>query len=556
MFRHIRIALLAALLYHVTAGGAQTKSSADAPRHAFSSARVEAKPTTLEQRAILAFNKARQSPLELNAFLVRMPKGADLHMHLSGAVYAETFIQDAAQDLLCVHSSTLSFFKPSATIPSVPPQPVCGEGNVRASDAFKDQHLYDSLVDSFSMRSFVASSGTSGHDQFFATFERFGAISKSHTGEWLDEVATRAAAQNEQYLEIMETPVFSEVTHLIAHMGWPATPVDPSLNRTGDATGTTRQDLSRLRETLLDAGLRDEAAIDIKQLDEALAARDRIEDCGQASARASCSVKIRFLYQVLRANPPQHVFAQALLAFEVASQDPRVVGLNFVQPEDAYLSMSEYHRQMLMLDYLHSVYPAVHISLHAGELAPGLVPPAGLRFHIREAVDLGHAERIGHGVDILYENDPQALLKEMADRHIMVEINLTSNDVILGVNTNHHSLPAYLAAGVPAALSTDDEGVSRIDLTHEYTRAATDFHLTYLELKKMARTSLEHSFLPGASLWRQPDRFDQAVPECGAQRPGAADPDARCLRFLRSSERAAQQWELEHRYLVFESSLY
>jgi adenosine deaminase len=511
--------------------------------------------TPHEQRATQAFNAAKQSPLQLNAFLARMPKGADLHMHLSGAVYAETFIKDAAADLLCVNPTTLSFTKNIGTTRSLPPQPVCGEGNVRAESAFKDQHLYDTLVDSFSMRSFVPTPGTSGHDQFFATFERFGGINKSHTGEWLDEVATRAAAQNEQYLEVMETPIFADAAKLGYSLSWPTTPVDPSLNRTGDATGTTREDLSHLRDTLLADGLRDEVAIDRKELDEALEARDKIENCGQPNARTACSVKIRFLYQVLRAFPPQQVFAQTLLAFEVASQDPRVVGLNFVQPEDAYMAMSEYHRQMLMLDYLHSVYPTVHISLHAGELAPGLVPPNGLRFHIREAVDLGHAERIGHGVDIMYENEPQALLKEMADRHILVEINLTSNDVILGVSTNHHSLPAYRAAHVPVALSTDDEGVSRIDLTHEYTRAAIDFHLDYLDLKNMARASLEHSFLPGPSLWQQPDTFTRTIPDCAGQPLGAAKPPSKCLTFLNSSEKAAQQWELEHRYDLFESNL-
>ncbi len=217
--------------------------------------------------------------------------------------------------------------------------------------------------------------------------------------------------------------------------------------------------------------------------------------------------------------------------------------------------MSEYHRQMLMLDYLHSVYPRVHISLHAGELAPGLVPPAGLCFHIREAVDLGHAERIGHGVDIMYEHDPQLLLKELADRHIMVEINLTSNDVILGITGNHHPLPIYRAAQVPVALSTDDEGVSRIDLTHEYTRAALDFNLTYLDLKNMARTSLEHSFLPGPSLWQQPDNFTRTVPACASQPLGSENPTAKCLDLLKSSDKAAQQWELEHRYQVFEANL-
>jgi len=511
--------------------------------------------TPSEQRAIRAFDIAKHSPLELHAFLERMPKGADLHMHLSGAIYAETFIKDAAADGLCVNPKTFSFFKPAATTRSLPPQPVCGEGNERAENAFKDQKLYDALVDSFSMRSFVPSAGTSGHDQFFATFSRFGGIDKSHTAEWLDEVATRAAAQNEQYLEVMETPIFTDVANLSSQIDWPSTPADPAQNRTGDATGTAREDLSRLRDALLAAGLRDEVAIDRKELDDALDARNQIENCGQPSARAACSVKIRFLYQVLRGFPPQQVFAQTLLAFEVASVDSRVVGLNFVMPEDGYMSMSEYHRQMLMLDYLHGVYPKVHISLHAGEIAPGLVPPDGLRFHIREAVDLGHAERIGHGVDIMYEREPQSLLKEMASRHIMVEINLTSNDLILGVQPPWHPLPNYRAAGVPVALSTDDEGVSRIDLTNEYTRAALEFNLSYLDLKASARTSIEHSFLPGNSLWQQQDAFTQTVPACASQPLGAANPTPKCLSFLQSSEKAAEQWQLEHRFGLFESTL-
>jgi len=540
------------LLCFVTAAIAQTP------------ARPATRPTTKtpaptatprEQRAIRAFNTAKQSPLELNAFLKRMPKGGDLHNHLSGAVYAETFIKDAAADGLCVDPKTMSFFKPAATTRSLPPQPVCGEGNVRADSAFKDQRLYDALVDSFSMRSFVPSAGVSGHDQFFATFSRFGGIDKSHTGEWLDEVAARAAAQNEQYLELMVTPTFSHAAEIGARIGWPTTPVDPSQSRTGDATGTTRADLSHLRDALLAAGLRDEIAVDRKEIEDALDARNNLEHCGQPGASPACSVKIRILYQVIRVFPPQQVFAQTLLAFEVASQDPHVVGLNFVAPEDAYMSMSEYHRQMLMLDYLHSVYPAVHITLHAGELAPGLVPPNGLRFHIREAIDLGHAERIGHGVDVMYENEPQSLLKEMASRHIMVEINLTSNDVILGINPPWHPLPVYRAAGVPVALSTDDEGVSRIDLTNEYTRAAMDFNLSYLDLKASARTSIEHSFLPGVSLWQKPDVFTQTVSACAGQPLGAAKPTPKCLSFLQASEKATEQWQLERRFDLFESSL-
>jgi len=107
---------------------------------------------------------------------------------------------------------------------------------------------------------------------------------------------------------------------------------------------------------------------------------------------------------------------------------------------------------------------------------------------------------------------------------------------------------------VPVALSTDDEGVSRIDLTHEYVRAVETFPLTYADLKKMVRTSIEHSFLPGASLWREGDDFGQVVSACSPDAPGATEPSPACKDFLKSSEKAQQQWELERRFAAFEAS--
>ena len=343
-----------------------------------------------EQHASAAFTAARAAGApSLHAFIERMPKGADLHMHLSGAIYAETFLKDAVEDHLCLDPIRQTLVKNIGLTRSLPPQPVCAEGMLAASTAFRDQALYDAMVDAFSMRSFVPSSGISGHDQFFATFARFGGLDKSHTAEWLDEVATRAAAQNEQYLEIMLTPDFAALGTLGNSLGWPTPPIPSSGSDTSTPSpplGASPAELATLREKLLAGGLRDQAAANRAEVAAYLQQRRELEHCGQPTATPACAVEIRILYQVLRAFPPQRVFAQTLLAFEVASSDPNVVGLNFVQPEDAYLAMSEYHRQMLMLDYLHSVYPKVHITLHAGELAAGLVPPPGLRFHIREAV--------------------------------------------------------------------------------------------------------------------------------------------------------------------------
>ena len=492
-------------------------------------------------RASRAYEQAvKAGPLALHAFLQQFPKGADLHVHLSGAIYAETFIQDAAEDGLCVDPIALKFAPPPCAPNLVPATRLTG--NITSAD----QDLYDRLVDSFSMRSFVPSAGVSGHDQFFATFARFGGLNKQHVGEWVDEVARRAAAQNQQYLELMHTPSFGHAAALARQVGWPADP--------------DTKTFAAIRAALLKGGLRDEVATDMGEVKNAEASRQKLEKCGTPEAAPACQVEIRYIYQVLRGFAPEQVFAQTLLGFETVQQsadqqEPGFVGINFVMPEDGLVSMHDYTLQMHMLDYLHSVYPKVHISLHAGELAPGLVPPEGLRFHIRQAVELGHAERIGHGVDVMYEDNPKQLLQELAAKHVMVEVNLSSNEGILGVKGDKHPFPLYRAAHVPVALSTDDEGVSRIELTDEYTRAALDYHLSYADLKQLARTGMEHDFLAGASLWSAEDSFTVPVAACKRQVVGSDAPSSSCKAFRDANPKAAAQWELERRFRVFEAAL-
>jgi adenosine deaminase len=513
--RFIRLLALSAVLFAAACSNPQSVSH---PRQ-----------TEAEQRTIRAFEVARANPLDLHAFLAAMPKGGDLHVHLSGAVYAESFIRAGVNDHLCVDVSSLSLVKPIGTS--------CIHGEVPAESAYLDQHLYDSLVDAFSMRGFVPTPGVTGHDHFFDAFAKFLAVDESHTGEWLDEVVTRAATQNEQYLELMVTPSLAHIIALSKEVGW-----------------HDDQDFGALRGQLLAHGLRNDVNAVSTFLDQAESFRRQSEHCGEANRTPGCAVQVRYLYQILRAEPPAQVFAQTLLGFEAASVDRRVVGINYVQPEDAYIAMSDYALHMRMVAFLHNLYPKVHISLHAGEIAPELVPPGGLCCHIRQAVEVAGAERIGHGVDVMNEDRPYDLLREMAAKHVMVEINLTSNDVILGVTGYDHPFPIYRRFGVPVALSTDDEGVSRIDLTHEYVRAVETYGLTYEDLKRLARTSLEHSFLPGASLWRNRDSFEYSAPQCSNDSRGADTTSSECSTFLRSSERAQQQWELERRFRVFESS--
>jgi hypothetical protein len=412
-----------------------------------------------EARAARYMEAVRNDPPQLMLFLRDMPKGADLHYHMSGGVYAENFIKWAAQDNLCVDtlSSRLSGPPCDSTLNRVP-----------AASALQNARLYNQMIDALSMRNWNAAR-KNGHDQFFDTFGKYGAASgPGRTVDIMKEVTARAKANHVEYMELMWTPDEGGASRLGRSIGW------------GDG------DFGRQRERLLAAGLRDTVTRTSRLIDNVL-------------TQAKAPIEVRIMYQVSRATAPEQVFAQILFGFELASADRHVVGLNLVQPEDNYVAMRDFSLQMRMIQFLRALYPNVPVSLHAGELAPGLVPPEGLRFHINESVRVAGASRIGHGVDIAHEDSAVALLKEMARRKVMVEINLTSNAVILGVSGKDHPLHLYMKYGVPVALSTDDEGVARSDINFEYKRAVEEQGLTYPQLKQMAMNSIRYSFADAAT---------------------------------------------------------
>lgn len=482
---------------------------------------------TPEQKTARYLDSIRSQPPLLLAFLHDVPKGGDLHNHLDGAIYAEDLLDFAASDNFCIDRTTSKLLgAPCDSCEHYTPKP-----SIRC--AYDDHILYSQIIDAWSMRNWRAGD-ESGHDHFFAAFDKFGLTSHNHVAEGVATVVNRAAREHVQYIEFMHTADGGAAPKLGMQLGWDS-------------------DYAKMRENLLAGGLKEIAAATSKTLAED-DARARTElKCGTPDAEPGCNVTVRYLYQVLRGLPHEAVFAQILLGFELAATDPRFVGLNLVMPEDWYVPIHDFHEHMAMLDYLHGLYPKVHISLHAGEIAAGLVKPEDLTYHIRDSVERGHAERIGHGVDVMSEKDPIGLMKEMAARNVLVEINLTSNDQILGVSGDDHPLPVYMKYGVPVAISTDDEGVARSDMTHEYLRAVEGYHLSYTELKRMTRQSIEHSFLPGQSLWAETKAGFRPVAACASGSSGQEKPSAACAKFLAANQRAREQWKLETEFANFES---
>lgn len=477
-----------------------------------------------EQRTASFFESLRKSPPQQFAFLLAMPKGADLHNHLSGAIYAESYIQWAAEKGLCVNTTTF-------TLTQTPCEPNTA-GLAPMTSALTNGILYRQLIDAWSMRNWQYS-GQSGHDHFFDTFGKFGPATYDQTGRMLAEETARAARGQLLYLELMLTPDNGMSGQLGQTTGW-----------NGNFQGT----LDKLKA----AGIAKAVAQGAQNLQDAEKQKNELLKCGTPQADPGCDVTVRYVFQVSRGAGLGMVYAQMVAGFMMAS-DPgsKVVALNLVQPEDSLPSMQNFNIQMQMLDFLHGVYPAANITLHAGELAPGMVPPEGLSFHIRSSVLTGHAKRIGHGVDIMHEVNPYELLRELARRNVMIEICLTSNDVILGIRGRDHPLQTYIQFGVPVALATDDEGVSRSEISREYLKAAIEQELGYVQLKTMARTSLQFAFIPGTSIWSDAKTF-RTVPQCAGERPGQAV-SRNCQQFLATSEKARLQWELEKDFREFES---
>ncbi len=515
-------ALAAALVFAVSAC-AQGPASPGVAVARPAGAAAPASPAVVdaEDAAARAFDAVRGDSARLYVFLFALPKGGDLHTHLSGAIYAESYLGWAAEDGLCVALETLTLVAPPCDAAAARPA---------VADVQHNSALRDSVVDAFSMRNHKPAV-ENGHERFFATFGRFGAVSSMRVGEMLSETAARAARGQVRYLELMHTAGGMSVGSVGAAVGWD-------------------DDFGRMRQTLLEAGLRDTLAAISQGMDADEARRDAVLRCGTSTADPGCGVTQRYLYQVLRAFPREMVFAQILAGFELAQRDRRFVGLNLVQPEDDRVAMGDYSLHMRIIAFLRELYPEVPVTLHAGELAPGLVPPEGLRFHIHEAVGVAGARRIGHGVAVLYENDPDALLRLMAQRRVLVEINLTSNDVILGVTGARHPLRTYLAYRVPLALSTDDEGVSRSEMTLEYRKAVEEQGVDYRTLKAMARNSLEYAFVEGGSLWAD---YDHLTPVEACREVAGGLEGTSCRAYTAANAKARLQASLELDYRAFEA---
>lgn len=407
------------------------------------------------------FESIRTDPNELRMFFHAMPKGGDIHNHLTGAVYAEDIIDIAARHGLFVDPGIGQLYANNTS-----------NGLVPVSSAYNNVVLYWNLVDDWSMRDYPSGNG-SATLHFFRIFSLIDPVTR-YEGELIASLRNRAAEEHVSYIETMvQVPsTQKEVRDIESRVSWNDT-------------------FSVMRQNLLDAGLRDICRKNAGQID-----KDDAESLKLCSP-AGKEVTMRYLYASSRLNPKLVVFTELVQAFETANQSSLVVGINSMGPDFSYYDRTDYLLDMNMIAYLHSVYPDVKIAMHAGEQTMGTVPPEDLRSHLSDAINVAHADRLGHGMDIVFEHEAETTLTRMAEQDIPIEILLTSNAQLFQISGLKHPVSVYIRHHVPIILATDDPGIERTDLTEQYVLFASQHpDISYDQIRTIVQNSIRYSFLP------------------------------------------------------------
>ena len=413
---------------------------------------------------------------ELTLFFSMMPKGGDLHHHYSGSIYAEQFLRWVDKQHYCVNKTSYRIETNAATVAAERAKPAGQRACLSSDEVFADQGVYAELLQRWATKDFYNHSGqqTPPDRTFFDTFGYFGPVASSNTNEGLHTLKQRAIAENLSYIEtIFELAPFTLDTAF-----------DAAVLKDGVAPPALDAELAAFTAKLEnDAGFKASIQAYLDNVDASSAGIDDEQ------------FTMRYQAYVLRFLAPSQVYSSMLAAFQTASRNKLVVGVNIVGQESVGVSMRDYAMHMRMFKFLKAKYPDVKLALHAGELVLGMVPPEGLASHIAEAVGVAGASRIGHGIDIAHERGALTIMKAMQERNIPVEVNLTSNEFILGVKGEAHPLTLFRKYGVPFVLSTDDAGVSRNNLSNEYVLFASRYKTDYAEVKKLSYDSIRYAFL-------------------------------------------------------------
>ncbi|MFK8043761.1 adenosine deaminase [Congregibacter sp.] len=423
--------------------------------------------------------KREASDEELYRFLYAMPKGGDLHNHLSGSILSEWFY-----DLALAQGQRGYRYYTRVTINNC--RPYGGNAFVENPYLMLFVNVQESNYQKLS---------TCEKEEYLPLDE----LNPQEKAAWLDSLRLDKAHEGRD--EFFQTH-WQRMGDLYLNPYLAADALVINMQAFG------AEGLMYMESMIGVLGFIGAQGQSIPPDDVAQIYRERLQDTDALAT----GVDVRLQVAILRFLPGANEHLRYLYDF-VSRHNDLFVAVNMVGRED-----NDKGYPLRFLDTLRDLrrtYNNVRLSIHAGEVDEP-------NDHVRDTLLLG-ADRIGHGINLITDPDTMRLMRNGA---YLVEINLVSNLLLQYVSDySQHPFPEYLRTGIPVALSTDDRGMWDSNLTDEFFVAVKEFNLSWDELLLLSRNSIEHGFLPKATKAELLARYTTRIEDFARQiaaRPSAA----------------------------------
>ncbi|HEV2616623.1 MAG TPA: adenosine deaminase [Candidatus Acidoferrales bacterium] len=209
------------------------------------------------------------------------------------------------------------------------------------------------------------------------------------------------------------------------------------------------------------------------------------EGAGRAAVAAQRGLRVQWIFDVVRQFGAEKAMDVARIAAQMKSDGVVAFGMG---GDEESLPAADFRRA-----FEYAAAHGLHRVVHAGEISG----PAT----VRDAIEILGAERIGHGIASIRDEN---LMEMLIEREIPLEICPQSNlytgalAKLLSVaraRIEDHPLRTFIARGVPVTLSTDDPAMFRTSLNESYQLAHEKLGLSVAQVMDLAEASFRHAFL-------------------------------------------------------------
>lgn len=425
--------------------------------------------------------KRSGSDAELYRVLYHMPKGGDLHHHLSGSTFSESMYELALQQ----SSHGYQYYTKVRIENCV----------AYGSDEYGRNPYY------LMFRNIMAIEYEQLGDCEKSEYKRLEDLNTDEKAAWMDSIRLDQPYEGRDEFFGTHWPRMNA-------LGW--NPWFQAETLFLNMQAFAEEGVSYFETQVSIAGMMQADGTAISAEETVAIMRERL---AQADALAT-GVTVRMQISILRFLPSAEDQLRYIYKF-VHDHNDLFVAVNMVGRED-----NDKGFPLRFLDTLRDLrrqYSGVKLSIHAGEVDEP-------NYHVRDTLLLG-ADRIGHGNNLITDDDTMRLMRHGP---YLVEINLISNLLLNYVSDYaEHPFPEYLRTGIPVALSTDDRGMWDSTMTDEFYVAVKEFNLSWTEVKTLSRNSLQYSFVQANEKARllndfedRMAKFDASLQKYGLDRVG------------------------------------